>query len=135
MPDRYDVLIKNVTIIDGTGADAFEGHIGLRADKIAAMGDIEGEADRELDGAGLVASPGFIDIHSHADCTILSYPRAESFLMQGVTTSWAAIVAFRQRPSTTFCQRLSRCSTVGQTGRAMPTWGAIRLLRFTVTSR
>ena len=86
MPDRYDVLIKNVTIIDGTGANAFEGHIGLRADKIAAIGAIEGEADRELDGAGLVASPGFIDIHSHADCTILSYPRAESFLMQGVTT-------------------------------------------------
>jgi len=86
MSDHYDVRIRDVTIIDGTGASAYAGDVGIIGDRIAAIGAIEGVAERELDGAGLVACPGFIDIHSHADCTILSYPQADSFVMQGVTT-------------------------------------------------
>ena len=86
MVEHYDLLIRNTTIIDGTGGDSFAGDVGITGDRIVALGSLAGESDRELDGPGLVACPGFIDMHSHADYTILSHPAAESFLMQGVTT-------------------------------------------------
>ncbi len=87
MPEHYyDVLIKNSEIVDGTGKPAFQGSVGIRGEKIAAVGGIEGEAAREIDGSGLVTCPGFVDMHSHADLTILKYPLAENLVMQGITT-------------------------------------------------
>jgi N-acyl-D-aspartate/D-glutamate deacylase len=67
MPERYDVLIKAATIVDGTGNPTFKGSVGIEGQKIAAVGDIGGDAVRVIDGAGLVVCPGFIDIHSHSD--------------------------------------------------------------------
>ena len=86
MSDHYDLLIKNATIIDGTGNSASKGSVGIRGEQITAVGTVNGDEGREIDGSDLVACPGFIDIHSHADHTILWYPLAESFVMQGVTT-------------------------------------------------
>jgi N-acyl-D-aspartate/D-glutamate deacylase len=86
LSEHYDVLIKNSKIIDGTGKPAFGGSIGIDGERIVALGNIRGDADIEIDGAGLVTCPGFVDIHSHGDLTILQYPLAENFVMQGITT-------------------------------------------------
>jgi len=82
----FDILIKNPTIVDGTGRAAFQDSVGIIGQKIAAIGDVKGDAARVIDGSGLVTCPGFVDPHTHADVNILQYPLAENFVMQGVTT-------------------------------------------------
>lgn len=86
MSDSYDVFIKNAKIVDGTGKPAFNGDIAIRDEKIVAVGSVKGDAAREINSSGLVACPGFVDPHSHADITILQYPLAENLVMQGITT-------------------------------------------------
>jgi N-acyl-D-aspartate/D-glutamate deacylase len=90
MPEEYDILIKNASIVDGTGAPAYRGALAVKGDRVAALGKVEGDlkADAEtlINGEGLVASPGFIDVHNHGDLSILYYPEAESFVRQGITT-------------------------------------------------
>jgi len=83
---EYDYLIKNATIVEGTGKKAYKGSIGVKDDKVAALGKVEGDAEKTLDAKGLTATPGFIDAHSHADWTLLWFPKSESYIMQGVTT-------------------------------------------------
>ena len=89
MPE-CDLLIKNARIVDGTGAPSFKGALAVKGERIHAVGRVEGElkvdAKEVVDAKGLVVSPGFIDAHNHGDCSILYYPRAESFVRQGVTT-------------------------------------------------
>jgi len=84
--ERYDILISNTKIVDGTGGAAYRGSVGIRGEKIAAVGKIRGTAGTVIDGSNLVTSPGFIDAHTHADNNIFEYPLAENFIMQGVTT-------------------------------------------------
>lgn len=83
----YDLLIINARIIDGSGEPAFTGSIGIRGEKIVAVGDLpEAESSTTLNANGMAVSPGFIDIHSHSEFTLLADPRGEGKLMQGVTT-------------------------------------------------
>lgn len=81
-----DLKLKSATIVDGTGKRAFKGSIGISGDRITEIGDVSGEAEREIDCTGLTATPGFIDSHSHGDQSLLWYPEAQNFVMQGVTT-------------------------------------------------
>jgi N-acyl-D-amino-acid deacylase len=85
--NRFDILIRGAKIIDGTGSAWFYGDIGVRGDSIAAIGGL-GDADAtvRIDGHGLVAVPGFIDIHSHGRRGIFEVPTAENYLREGVTT-------------------------------------------------
>ena len=83
---EYDILIKNATIVDGTGAPGFRGDIAILGEQIVAVGEVAGTAKRIIDGTGLIASPGFIDPHSHADIAILGHPTADNLAMQGITT-------------------------------------------------
>lgn len=86
MPNKYDILIKDVSIIDGTGKPGYAGSIGVRGDKIAAIGALQGNAGKTIEGKGLVACPGFIDAHSHADLSILNDPYTDNLIRQGITT-------------------------------------------------
>ena len=64
----YDIVFKNGKVLDGTGNPWFRADIGVRDGRIAAVGMLEGAtADRVVDASGRYVSPGFIDIHSHAD--------------------------------------------------------------------
>lgn len=83
-----DLLIKNARIIDGTNSPAFDGQIGIKDGKITYVSSENvAKASREtLDAKGLFAVPGFIDIHSHSDTSILDFPNAESRVFQGITT-------------------------------------------------
>ena len=82
----FDLAIVNGRIIDGTGNPWYRGNLWISGDTIAAIGGPKGEADRVIDAHGMVVAPGFIDIHSHSDYTILREPQAESKVRQGVTT-------------------------------------------------
>lgn len=86
MTQHYDVLIRDTTIVDGSGVPAFRGSVAICGEKIAAVGKVEGSAATVIEGSGLVTCPGFVDPHSHADVTILNRPLADSMVMQGITT-------------------------------------------------
>jgi N-acyl-D-aspartate/D-glutamate deacylase len=83
---EYDYLIKNATIVEGTGKKAYRGALGVKDDKVAALGEVKGDAVQMIDAKGLTALPGFIDAHSHADWALLWYPLTQSHVMQGITT-------------------------------------------------
>lgn len=85
-PD-FDLLIRNGRVVDGTGNPSFVADVGIRDNKIAAIGRLTNRsAARTIDATGLVVAPGFIDIHNHSDDTILEDGNAESMVRQGVTT-------------------------------------------------
>ncbi len=82
-----DLIIRNGTVVDGTGAPGFRADVGVTNGKITEVGDLsQAQADREIDAAGQVVAPGFIDIHTHADIALLARPTHEPKVMQGVTT-------------------------------------------------
>ena len=88
MPD-YDLIIRNGSIIDGTGAASRSGDVAITGDRIEAVGAVTGTAKREIDAHGLAVAPGFIDVHSHDDATVIRDPRVDFKIMQGVTTDVA----------------------------------------------
>lgn len=84
---QYDILIRNARVVDGTGNPWFHADIGIREGRIAAIGRLENAAAaRVIDAAGRVAAPGFIDVHTHVEGAIEKVPRADNFLLDGVTT-------------------------------------------------
>ncbi|MBI1850965.1 MAG: D-aminoacylase [Planctomycetes bacterium] len=83
----FDVVIRGGVILDGTGGPAWQADVGVRGDTIADVGAIPKEAARRvIDATGLHVCPGFIDIHTHSDRSVLSCPTADSRVRQGVTT-------------------------------------------------
>ena len=84
---RYDLIISNAHIVDGTGAPWVAGDIAISGDRIAAMGDLnKATAFKRIDANGLVASPGFIDVQGQSEFNVLVDNRAASKITQGVTT-------------------------------------------------
>src|ERR1700704_4450419 len=82
----YDLVIKNGRIVDGSGTPGFAGDLGIRGDRIAAVGKVEGPARCTIDANGLVVAPGFIDHHTHMDGQICWDPLASSSCYHGVTS-------------------------------------------------
>ncbi|WP_171020282.1 D-aminoacylase [Hydrogenophaga sp. 2FB] len=83
----FDLLILGGTVIDGTKAPRFDADVGIRGDKIVAIGALRGQpARRTVDASGLIVAPGFIDAHTHDDQALLSQPDMSCKVSQGVTT-------------------------------------------------
>ena len=87
-PGPFDVLITDARVVDGTGGPSVDADIGLRGDRIAAVGDLSArEATRTIDAAGRVVAPGFVDMMGQASLVLITDPpSAESKLRQGITT-------------------------------------------------
>jgi N-acyl-D-amino-acid deacylase len=84
---RWDLVLRNGTIVDGSGRSPYEGDVAIVDGRIVAVErSLAGTGREEIDARGLVVAPGFIDIHSHADGTLFDDPRAESVIRQGITT-------------------------------------------------
>jgi N-acyl-D-amino-acid deacylase len=63
----HDLVIRNGTIVDGTGQPAFTGDVAIDGDRITAVGDVPARGCTEIDATGLHVTPGFVDIHTHYD--------------------------------------------------------------------
>ena len=82
-----DLVIGGGEILDGSGTDAVRGDLAIRDGRIVAITPCHaGTAHREIDARGSIVAPGFIDIKTHSDFTLPYAPRAESKILQGVTT-------------------------------------------------
>jgi N-acyl-D-amino-acid deacylase len=87
MNQIFDLLIRNAFIVDGTGAPRFRGDVGIQGERIARVGDLQtAQAKLEIDAAGLVLAPGFIDAHTHDDRLMLSGGDMAPKVSQGITT-------------------------------------------------
>lgn len=85
--NRFDLIIKNGLVIDGSSPTIYPADLGVKKDKIIAVEDLaHAGADKIIDAKGLIVSPGFIDIHTHTDTELLANPKGESKIHQGVTT-------------------------------------------------
>jgi len=83
----FDILIRNARVVDGTGNAWYRADIGIKGGRIASIGRLAAStADRVIDAAGRVASPGFIDVHTHVEGTVEQVPRGDNYLLDGVTT-------------------------------------------------
>jgi N-acyl-D-amino-acid deacylase len=84
---ELDLVIRGGNVLDGTGAPAIRADIGIRGDRVVAIGDLSGRsAGRTLDAAGRVVAPGFIDAQGQSGVTLLVDGRGESHIRQGITT-------------------------------------------------
>jgi N-acyl-D-amino-acid deacylase len=85
--NTFDIIIKNGTVVDGTGAKAKRADVGIRDGKITDLDNLEkATAKTTIDASGKVVSPGFIDTHSHSDLCIFAEPYVAPKIRQGVTT-------------------------------------------------
>jgi len=83
----FDLVIRNGVVIDGTGAARFRADVAVRGDRIVDVGDLAGAAaTREIDAAGRVVAPGFIDVHNHSDGWLIREKNFAPKTTQGFTT-------------------------------------------------
>src|SRR5438874_913410 len=102
----YDVVIRGGHIVDGNGNPWFAGDVGIRNGRVAAIGKLDNApATRVIDAAGRIVAPGFIDLHTHSDLSVLADPLSQSKVRQGVTLD---VLGESTRARSSRWRRLSR---------------------------
>jgi N-acyl-D-amino-acid deacylase len=88
---KFDILIKDGFVVDGTGAPWYRANVGIEGSKIVEVQkNIPASgADRVIDARGYVVCPGFFDMHAHSELTYFKYPTADNKIMQGITTEFS----------------------------------------------
>lgn len=123
-----DLLLKNGTILDGSGQPRYVGDVGLKGDRIVAVGKFTpGDVGKTIDCTGLFITPGYIDLHSHTDNALTSrqmYPSV-NYLMQGCTTQVTGNCGSGPTDVAAFYKRL-RDTTVGTNIAHLIPQGSVR---------
>lgn len=83
----YDLVIRNGIIVDGLGGEPYRGDVAVRDGVIVAVGAVDGPGTREIDAAGLLVTPGFVDLHTHYDGQAIWSDRCSPSSSHGVTTA------------------------------------------------
>ena len=83
---NYDLVVKNGTIIDGSGGARYRADVGVLGGKIASIGRIDSKKAKTIDAEGHVVSPGFVDGHTHMDAQIFWDPIGSCSCYHGVTS-------------------------------------------------
>lgn len=118
----FDLVIRNASILDGTGAPARPGDVAVEAGRIVRVGEAAGAARQQIDAGGLTLAPGFVDTHAHDDGALLRYPGMEFKLAQGVTTVVVGNCGFSVAPATREAGAMVRDNAILAVGDTPVTW-------------
>ena len=94
----HDLVVRNGTVVDGTGAPARQADVAVDDGRITAVGDVDGGARDEIDASDCIVTPGFVDPHTHLDAQLCWDPAATPTSMHGVTTVVLGICGFGVAP-------------------------------------
>ncbi len=97
---KYDLVIRNGLVIDGSGRDAHRADVGVVGDRIATVGRISGRGEAEIDAEGHVVTPGFIDCHTHLDPQMFWDHEGANSCWHGVTSAVTGNCGFTIAPGT-----------------------------------
>jgi N-acyl-D-aspartate/D-glutamate deacylase len=86
MSEKFDLIVRNGTVIDGTGAEPVVADVAIKDGKIAAVGKVEGTGAQVIDAEGKLVTPGFVDIHTHYDAQAMWDSHLAPSTLHGVTT-------------------------------------------------
>jgi N-acyl-D-aspartate/D-glutamate deacylase len=103
MSSGHDIVLRGVTIFDGSGDAPIEGDLAIEGDRIAALGAVPSSAPVEIDARGLAVAPGFIDVHTHDDFAAIAHPEMTFKLAGGVTTCVVGNCGFGAAPFAEAC--------------------------------
>ena len=110
----YDLIISNGILVDGARTPRYKGDVGVRGDRIAALGDLSAaNAQQRIDAQGQCVAPGFVDVHNHSDGWLRKIANFTPKTLQGLRQRSHWPTAFPMRPSTrrpgltgcTICER------------------------------